>query len=133
MISGNRFRTRADLVIFVMLALLPPLCSSSVDAGERFYNGGAGGTGVRELPLYVAKDLGTFEKYGLDVELIATNGGSPLVQALVGGSLQSASVAAMAPIRAISSGANLVIVAGCFYKNILFLLFPPQLLKNTIR
>ena len=28
----------------------------SVHAAERFYNGGAGGTGVRELPLFVAKD-----------------------------------------------------------------------------
>ena len=69
MISGNPFRTLTDLVIFVMLALMPTFCSSSVDAGERFYNGGAGGTGVRELPLYVAKDLGTFEKYGLDVRV----------------------------------------------------------------
>src|SRR5215831_11285292 len=88
MISGKPFRTLTDLVIFVMLAVLPAFYSSSIDAGERFYNAGAGGTGVRELPLFVAKDLGTFEKYGLDVELIATNGGSPLVQALVGGSLQ---------------------------------------------
>ena len=73
--------------------------------------------GSESYHLYVAKNLGTFEKYGLDVDLIATNGGSPLVQALVGGSLQSASVAAMAPIRAISSGANLVIVAGFLNKN----------------
>jgi len=131
MISGKPFRTLTDLVIFVMLAVLPAFYSSSVDAGERFYNGGAGGTGVRELPLYVAKDLGTFEKYGLDVELIATNGGSPLVQALVGGSLQSASVAAMAPIRAISSGANLVIVAGFLNKNMYSFVTRQQIQKPS--
>src|SRR5262249_13963185 len=73
--------------------------------------------GSESYHLYVAKDLGTVEKDGLDVDLSATNGGSPWVQALVGGSLQSASVAAMAPIRAISSGANLVIVAGFLNKN----------------
>jgi ABC-type nitrate/sulfonate/bicarbonate transport system substrate-binding protein len=89
----------------------------SVHAAERFYNGGAGGTGVRELPLFVAKDFKIFDKYGLDVELIFTNGGSPLVQALVGGSIQTASVAAMAPIRAIQSGANLAIVGGFLNKN----------------
>lgn len=89
----------------------------SLQAAERFYNGGAGGTGVRELPLFVAKDFKIFDKYGLDVELIFTNGGSPLVQALVGGSIQTASVAAMAPIRAIQSGANLAIVAGFLNKN----------------
>ena len=76
-----------------------------------------GGTGARELPLFVAKDFKIFDKYGLDVELIFTNGGSPLVQALVGGSIQSASVAAMAPIRAMQSGANLSVVSGFLNKN----------------
>ena len=106
-----------SLLSFFLISLMPALQAAWVLAGERYYNGGAGGTGVRELPLYIAKDLGIFEKYGLDVELIATNGGSPLVQALVGGSIQSASVAAMAPIRAISAGANLAIVAGFLNKN----------------
>ncbi len=39
------------------------------------------------------------------------------MQALVGGSMQSASLAAMAPIRAIQAGANLAIVAGFLNKN----------------
>src|SRR5262245_65514999 len=87
--------------------------------------------GSESYHLYVAKDLGTFEKYGLDVDLIATNGGSPLVQALVGGSLQSASVAAMAPIRAISSGANLVIVAGFLNKNMYSFFTRHQIQKTS--
>jgi ABC-type nitrate/sulfonate/bicarbonate transport system substrate-binding protein len=107
----------AHIVAFVIAALTFITSLPSVHAAERFYNGGAGGTGVRELPLFVAKDFKIFDKYGLDVELIFTNGGSPLVQALVGGSIQTASVAAMAPIRAIQSGANLAIVAGFLNKN----------------
>ena len=104
------------LFIFV-LSLLLTIQSVSSDAADTFYNGGAGATGVREMPLFVAKDFNIFDKYGLDVELISTNGGSPLVQALVGGSIQSASVAAMAPIRAIRSGAQLVIVGAILNKN----------------
>lgn len=104
------------VVIFLVIALTPAARTGAY-AADTFYNGGAGATGVRELPLFVAKDFKIFDKYGLDVELIATNGGSPLVQALVGGSLQSASLAAMAPIRAINSGANLAIVAGFLNKN----------------
>jgi ABC-type nitrate/sulfonate/bicarbonate transport system substrate-binding protein len=107
----------AHIVAFVIAALTFITSLPSVHAAERFYNGGAGGTGVRELPLFVAKDFKIFDKYGLDVELIFTNGGSPLVQALVGGSIQTASVAATAPIRAIQSGANLAIVAGFLNKN----------------
>src|SRR5882672_4100647 len=104
-------------VLFFLVIGLTPVAQIFVYAGETFYNGGAGATGVRELPLFVAKDFKIFEKYGLDVELIATNGGSPLVQALVGGSMQSASLAAMAPIRAVQAGANLAIVAGFLNKN----------------
>lgn len=107
----------ARVLIFLVIAATPAANIISVYAADTFYNGGAGATGVREMPLFVAKDFKIFDKYGLDVELISTNGGSPLVQALVGGSIQSATVAAMAPIRAIHSGANLAIVAGFLNKN----------------
>ncbi len=107
--------------MFSLFVLVLPVLLSvqirSIYAADRFYNGSAGATGVRELPLFVAKDFKIFDKYGLDVELISTNGGSPLVQALVGGSIQSASVAAMAPIRAIHSGAQLAIIGGILNKN----------------
>jgi ABC-type nitrate/sulfonate/bicarbonate transport system substrate-binding protein len=107
--------------MFSLFVLVLPVLLSvqirSIYAADRFYNGSAAATGVRELPLFVAKDFKIFDKYGLDVELISTNGGSPLVQALVGGSIQSASVAAMAPIRAIHSGAQLAIIGGILNKN----------------
>ncbi len=105
------------LVLYLLFILLTIQRIAPADAAEIFYNGGAGATGVREMPLFVAKDFKIFEKYGLDVELISTNGGSPLVQALVGASIQSASVAAMAPIRAILSGAQLAIVGAMLNKN----------------
>ena len=116
MVKVKRLSMIVGVVIFLAMALTSA-ARTLVYAADAFYNGGAGATGVRELPLFVAKDFKIFDKYGLDVELIATNGGSPLVQALVGGSLQSASLAAMAPIRAINSGANLAIVAGFLNKN----------------
>jgi ABC-type nitrate/sulfonate/bicarbonate transport system substrate-binding protein len=131
MIKKKRFGMIVGILTFLTMALTPASRVFLVFAGERFYNGGAGGTGVRELPLYVAKDLGIFDKYGLDVELIATNGGSPLVQALVGGSIQSASVAAMAPIRAMRSGANLAIVAGFLNKNMYSFVTRQQIQKPS--
>jgi NitT/TauT family transport system substrate-binding protein len=131
MIKKTRFGIVPGLMSFLVITLMLVLHGGRSFAGERFYNGGAGGTGVRELPLFVAKDFGIFDKYGLDVELIATNGGSPLVQALVGGSLQSASVAAMAPIRAILSGANLAIVAGFLNKNMYSFVTRQQIQKPS--
>ena len=90
----------------VVLAFLLFIAASTADVAalERHIHAGAGGTSPQELPLFVAKDLGIFEKYGLDVDLVVISGSSRLMQALVGRSLDSANVAAMAPIRANLAG-----------------------------
>ena len=49
--------------------------SSSVVAQQRHLHSSAG-VGSNKLPMYVAKDLGLFEKYGLNVELIVITGGA---------------------------------------------------------
>ncbi|HWH78156.1 MAG TPA: ABC transporter substrate-binding protein, partial [Candidatus Binatus sp.] len=92
--------------------------ATTVAALERHIHAGAGGTSPQELPLLVAKDLGIFEKYGLDVDLVVIGGGSRLMQALVGRSLDSANVAAMAPIRANFAGANVVITGAFLNRNL---------------
>ena len=61
---------------------------------------------------------GFLKKYGLDVEPLVITGGSTLLQALVGRSIHSANVAAMAPARAIASGADLAISATFLNKNL---------------
>jgi NitT/TauT family transport system substrate-binding protein len=92
--------------------------SSSVFALERHIHARAGGSSAQQLPLIVAKDLGLFEKYGLNVELLEIRGGSLLMQALIGQSVNSADVGAQAPIRAILSGANVVITGGLLNKTL---------------
>jgi NitT/TauT family transport system substrate-binding protein len=76
------------------------------------------GVGSNQLPMYVAKDLGLFEKYGLNVELIVITGGARGMQALFGGSTQSANMAGMAPVRAVLSGGDVVIVGGILNKSL---------------
>ena len=109
-------------MIFFVLSLLGFLFIDSepatVFALERHIHAGAGGSSPQELPLFVAKDLGIFQKYGLDVDLVVIGGGSRLMQALIGRSLDSANVAAMAPIRANLSGANVVITGAFLNKNL---------------
>lgn len=92
--------------------------SSSVFALERHIHARAGGSSAQQLPLIVAKDLGLFEKYGLNVELLEIRGGSLLMQALIGQSVNSADVGAQAPIRAILSGANVVVTGGLLNKTL---------------
>jgi NitT/TauT family transport system substrate-binding protein len=108
-----------SLEIFFLTIFLYIACETTNVFGlERHIHAGAGGTSPQELPLLVAKDLGIFEKYGLDVDLVVIGGGSRLMQALVGRSLDSANVAAMAPIRANLSGANVVITGAFLNRNL---------------
>lgn len=66
---------------------------------------GPAGTG-----LWMAKEIGAFEKYGVDAELIFISSGPVVVQALLGGDLQGGLAATNAVIAAVLGGAPLVSV-----------------------
>src|SRR5262245_30583209 len=70
------------------------------------------GTSSSQLGVWAAKDLNLFAKYRLDVDLIFISGGARGMQALIGGSTQSADSDGVAPIHAILRGGDAVIVAG---------------------
>ena len=58
---------------FLFTLLFFDAASSSVLGQIRHLHSSAG-VGSNQLPMYVAKDLGIFEKYGLNVELIVITG-----------------------------------------------------------
>jgi ABC-type nitrate/sulfonate/bicarbonate transport system substrate-binding protein len=62
-------------------------------------------------PLWIAKDVGLFEKYGLDVKLVFIRAGSTATQALIGGDIQMVAAAGSAAISAAARGAPIVIIA----------------------
>src|SRR6185436_19829072 len=66
---------------------------------------GPAGTG-----LWMAKEIGAFEKYGIDADLIFISSGPVVVQALIGGDLQAGLAATNAVIAAVLGGASLVSV-----------------------
>lgn len=66
---------------------------------------GPAGTG-----LWMAKEIGAFEKYGIDVDLIFISSGPVVVQALIGGDLQGGFAATNAVIAAVLGGAPLVAI-----------------------
>jgi NitT/TauT family transport system substrate-binding protein len=106
------------LRIFFALSFVISVYSTPSWGLDRHLHASAGATSAQQLPIFVAKDLGLLEKYGLDVEPLVIIGGSTLLQALVGRSIHSANVAAMAPVRAIASGADLAITATFLNKNL---------------
>jgi NitT/TauT family transport system substrate-binding protein len=70
-----------------------------------------GGTAGYQLPLWVNKELGFSKKYGVDLEIILIQAGSPNIQALLGGSLQLTQTAASSSVIGAARGAPVVIVA----------------------
>ena len=54
-----------------------------------------GGTAGYQLPLWANREFGFSKKYGVDLEIILIQAGSPNIQALVGGSLQLTQTAAL--------------------------------------
>lgn len=62
--------------------------------------------------IWMTKEAGAFEKYGIQADLIYISSGPVVVQALIGGDLQGGSGASNAVINAILSGAQIVAVGG---------------------
>ncbi len=61
---------------------------------------------------WIAKEVGFFDKNGLDVELIFIDGGTRHAQALVSGDVSIGFTSAAPPVNATAGGADLVLIAG---------------------
>jgi NitT/TauT family transport system substrate-binding protein len=67
-------------------------------------------TGNR-APLWIAKDLGLFEKYGLDVKLVSIAAGSVSLTALVAGNVHLTTDSSSGVVGAVARGAPIVTVS----------------------
>src|ERR1043166_465997 len=65
-----------------------------------------------QLPLWVGKDLGIFEKNGLDVQPIFFTGGSTAILALVSGDVPITQVSGPGLVSSALGGSDAVFVAG---------------------
>jgi ABC-type nitrate/sulfonate/bicarbonate transport system substrate-binding protein len=76
--------------------------------------------GFRQGHIWVAKDEGLFERYGLNVEPVFLRGGQLAIQALAAGDPPLMSIGQV--VQANLSGFNLVLIAGVesFYDSIIF-------------
>src|SRR5713226_513687 len=62
-------------------------------------------------PLWIAKDLGLFEKYGLDGNLVYIASGITSVNALLGGSVHVIAASGSSAVGAAARGAPVAIIA----------------------
>jgi ABC-type nitrate/sulfonate/bicarbonate transport system substrate-binding protein len=99
------------ILILSIITLTKPLARAQeqIVAG---YDGHAGFQG----PLWAAKDLGLFDKYGLTAELVLIPGSARGMAALLSGSVQFAQGSATAPLSAYLRGGDVVVVAAALNK-----------------
>ena len=98
-------------VMLVCLALSLP--AAPVRAAElKRITFGYSSIGGMATGVWMAKEVGAFEKYGIQADIIYISSGPVVVQALIGGDLQGGSAASNAVINAILSGASIIAVGG---------------------
>jgi NitT/TauT family transport system substrate-binding protein len=84
-------------------------------------------TGPTAVGLWTAKEIGAFDKYGVDPNLIFISSSPVMVPALIGGDIQGGIAGANAVIAAVASGAPLVAVASLANRPYLRLWVQPEI------
>src|SRR5512141_1060540 len=102
-------RIRMKYLRVLALASYVAFCAAGARAETKitfaYSSIGSMATGV-----WMAKEIKSFEKYGIQADLIFISSGPVVVQSLIGGDLQGGSGASNAVINAILSGAPIIAV-----------------------
>jgi NitT/TauT family transport system substrate-binding protein len=114
LIKGTRMAAKLGsmtIIVIVWLTILGnpfvPTLHAQTKMTVAYSSIGPMATGV-----WMAKESGAFEKYGIQGDIILITSGPVAVQSLIGGDLQVVSAASNAVVNAILSGAPIIGVAG---------------------
>lgn len=114
----------AAISIFLASLLLFLTAARSAAAPVRVaYSSISGAMG----PLWVAHDLGLFNRQGLDVQLLYIGGGSVVMQALLGGDVQFVRLGANAVVQASLRGAEMKMIANTINRLVFKLMSKPEI------
>ena len=106
---GHRWFIASSLIGIFLLAAVATLGAQDKKL-DSFTISYASVSGTRG-PLWIAKDLGLFEKYGLDGNLVYIASGVTSVNALLGGSVDIIAASGSSAVGAAARGAPIVIIA----------------------
>ena len=104
--------TKVNAFLAALAIVLLPSSASAQTKLRVAYPTTVGSMGI----LWVTKDAGLFDKYGLDVSLIYISGSSKIVQAMLAKEIPVSEIAIPAVIQANQAGADLVMLAGANHK-----------------
>ena len=107
----NRLQTSLKLSrLILVISLIAGL--SSVALAQTKMTIAYSSIGPMATGIWMAKESGAFEKYGLQADIILITSGPVSVQSLIGGDLHAVSAASNAVINAVLSGAPIIAVGG---------------------
>jgi ABC-type nitrate/sulfonate/bicarbonate transport system substrate-binding protein len=99
------------MLLLISLVLSTTLHSSAAQAAEEKITFGYSSISPDMAGVWMAKEIGAFERRGLSADLVYISSGATVIQALVGGSADAALGASNAVVAAILKGAPIVAVA----------------------
>src|SRR5215469_4853250 len=104
---------RQDLLLKVIVCILLLVSwNTFAQAQPAKLKVGYSATSEVDLPAWVAKEAGIFEKNGLDIQLIYFTGGTTAVLALVSGEVPICQVAGPAIVNSALAGSDIIMIAG---------------------
>lgn len=106
----KRAKPRRVVLFLSVLALLSATGYAQEKKPEALTVSYASVSGTR-APLWIAKDLGLFEKYGVDINLVYIASGVVSVNALLGGSVHAIAASGASAVGAAARGAPVAIIA----------------------
>jgi NitT/TauT family transport system substrate-binding protein len=118
--------------LFIILALTGALRvapAHATDATKRILYGTT--ASASNLPVWVARDAGYFENYGLNVEPVQIRGGSLITLAIITGNLQFSGVGAESVVAARAAGGDVVLLACPVDADPVYLITRPEIKSAT--
>ena len=100
-----KIRTAGILALTLSALWLSPASAQKLSVGYSAVSGD-------QLPAWVAKETGIFQKNGLDVQLVFFTGGTTAVMALISGDTPFSQNAGSAVVNSVLAGSDAVVIAG---------------------
>jgi NitT/TauT family transport system substrate-binding protein len=116
-----------NLTAVILAMLSSAFCLGSAQAQLTKVNVGYSAISGDQLPGWVAKETGIFEKNGLDVQLIFFTGGSTAVMALVAADTPISQVAGAGVVNSALAGSDAVLIVGGVTSLNYYLMAQPQI------
>src|SRR5215467_6923134 len=107
-----RMTKLSSLAVTMFFLLFSALWNNSALAQTTKLNVGYSAISGDQMPAWVAKETGIFEKNGLDVQLIYFTGGTTAVMALISADTPISQVAGAAVVNSVLAGSDAVIIVG---------------------